>query len=39
MLGGSWFAGDVFADEVGDVLGGGGLGLEYDDAKDLLDAA
>lgn len=37
---GRLFAGDVFADEVGDVLGGGGLDLEYkDDAKDLLGAA
>ena len=33
---GRWFAGDVFADGVGDMLGGGGLDLEYkDDAKDL----
>jgi hypothetical protein len=36
---GRWFASDVFADNVGDVLGGGGLDLEYkDDAKDLLGA-
>jgi hypothetical protein len=40
MLGGRWFASDVFVDDVGDVLGGGGLDSEYkDDAKDLLGAA
>jgi hypothetical protein len=37
MLGGRWFAGDVFPGEVGDVLRGSSFDLKYkDNTEDIL---